>query len=99
MSSSRAATAAGRRWIVQPCPDPQKKSVHPKNHRGSLPVAEHVRNPERYLEDIIIHGTPESVIDQSAQLEEEIPLNDLLCAPLSHNTFTLFTEKVLPKFL
>ena len=44
-------------------------------------------------------GSPPSVADQLARLEEEIRLGYLLCAPLSHDTFTLFTEKVLPKFL
>ena len=96
---ARDIAAAGAQWMFKSFIDPEKKSVHPQSNPDSLPVAEQVRNPERYLEDIIIHGTPESVIDQIAQLEEEIPLNYLLCAPLSHNTFNLFTEYVLPKFL
>lgn len=54
---------------------------------------------ERYLEDVIIYGTPEAVTDQLKQLQEEIPLGYLLCAPLSHGTFMTFTEKVLPKLL
>jgi len=78
--------------------NPDKKSVHPAADTGSKPVTEAVRDPNRYLEDIIIHGTPESVTDQIQQLEEEMPLNYLLCAPLSHQTFNFFTEFVLPKF-
>ena len=54
---------------------------------------------ERYLNDVIIHGTPEAVGDKIEQLREEMFLDYLLCAPLSHGTFMLFTEKVLPRFL
>ena len=54
---------------------------------------------ERYLNDVIIHGTPEAVGDKIEQLREEMFLDYLLCAPLSHGTFMQFTEKVLPRFL
>ncbi|MBI2765180.1 MAG: LLM class flavin-dependent oxidoreductase [Chloroflexi bacterium] len=52
---------------------------------------------ERYVSDVIIKGTPEQVIDQLQQLREELPLEYLLCAPLSHDTFVQFTEKVVPR--
>jgi len=52
-----------------------------------------------YLDGIIIYGTPERVFDQLQQLQEEIWLDYLLCAPLSHSSFLLFTEKVLPRLL
>ncbi len=51
------------------------------------------------MNDVIIHGTPDAVIDQIEQLREEMFLDYLLCAPLSHKTFMLFTEKVLPRFI
>jgi alkanesulfonate monooxygenase SsuD/methylene tetrahydromethanopterin reductase-like flavin-dependent oxidoreductase (luciferase family) len=51
----------------------------------------------RYLDDVILHGTPEAVIDQILRLRDEIGLDYLLCAPLSHETFVLLTEKVLPR--
>jgi alkanesulfonate monooxygenase SsuD/methylene tetrahydromethanopterin reductase-like flavin-dependent oxidoreductase (luciferase family) len=55
-------------------------------------------NPvDRYVNETIIHGTPESVLDQVCRLREEIGLEYLLCAPLSHQSFLLFTEKVLPR--
>lgn len=57
------------------------------------------RDPGRYLQDVIIYGTPDDVVGQLARLEEEIHLGYLLCAPLSREIFTLLTEKVLPKFL
>lgn len=52
---------------------------------------------DRYLEDVVIYGTPERVVDRLLQLKEEVPLDYLMAAPLSHQSFLLFTEKVLPK--
>jgi hypothetical protein len=39
------------------------------------------------------------LFDQMQQLHEEIWLDYLLCAPLSHSSFLMFTEKVLPRLL
>jgi alkanesulfonate monooxygenase SsuD/methylene tetrahydromethanopterin reductase-like flavin-dependent oxidoreductase (luciferase family) len=52
---------------------------------------------ERYLDEVILHGTPETVGDRILALREEIGLDYLLCAPLSHETFVLLTERVLPR--
>jgi len=52
---------------------------------------------ERYVNDVIIHGTPESVLDQILALEDTASLNYLLCAPLSQESFTLITDTLLPK--
>jgi alkanesulfonate monooxygenase SsuD/methylene tetrahydromethanopterin reductase-like flavin-dependent oxidoreductase (luciferase family) len=58
------------------------------------------RDPvDRYVEDVILHGTPESVLDQIRALQETAALNYLLCAPLSQESFALITEKVLPKLV
>ena len=54
---------------------------------------------ERYMNDVIIHGSPERIVDTLAELRETIGLDYLMCAPLSHQSFTLFTEEVLPKLL
>ena len=51
------------------------------------------------MEDVILHGTPESVLDQIRALQETAALNYLLCAPLSQESFALITEKVLPKLV
>jgi alkanesulfonate monooxygenase SsuD/methylene tetrahydromethanopterin reductase-like flavin-dependent oxidoreductase (luciferase family) len=52
---------------------------------------------QRYVDEVVIHGTPEAVVDQIQRLREEIGLEYLMCAPFSHSSFMLFTEKVLPK--
>ena len=54
---------------------------------------------EHYMDDVIIHGSPERVVDTLRRLEEEIRLDYLLLSPLSDKTFELFTEKVLPHIL
>jgi hypothetical protein len=44
---------------------------------------------------VILYGTPDKVGDEILRLREEIGLDYLLCAPLSHQSFMLLTEKVL----
>jgi len=51
---------------------------------------------ERYVNDVILKGTPAEVIDQIARLKQEAQLNYLLCAPLSQESFELLTDVVLP---
>lgn len=43
------------------------------------------------------HGTHRDIEIKRAQ--ETLPLEYLMCAALSHSSFELFTEKVLPHFL
>jgi alkanesulfonate monooxygenase SsuD/methylene tetrahydromethanopterin reductase-like flavin-dependent oxidoreductase (luciferase family) len=58
------------------------------------------RDPiQRYVEDVIIHGTPSQVTDRVRELEGTIGLDYLLCAPLSHDSFMLFTRDVLPNLV
>jgi alkanesulfonate monooxygenase SsuD/methylene tetrahydromethanopterin reductase-like flavin-dependent oxidoreductase (luciferase family) len=59
---------------------------------GADPVA-------RYLDRVILHGTPEGVTEQIQRLREEIGLDYLLAAPLSHQSFTLLAEQVLPRLV
>lgn len=51
---------------------------------------------EHYMSDVIIHGSPERVVDELLRLEEEMPLDSLLLSSLSERTFELFTDRVLP---
>ena len=54
---------------------------------------------DHYLKDVVIHGSPERVVDTLQRLEEEMPLDYLLLSPLSEKTFGIFTERVLPHVL
>jgi len=50
-----------------------------------------------YVDSMVIHGTADRVVDQILRLKEEIHLDYMITAPLSHETFLTFTEQVLPK--
>ena len=64
---------------------------------GSGPPRD-ARDPvERYVADVVVWGTPDEVLDKLQELHETISLDYVMAAPLSHASFELFTEKVLPK--
>lgn len=50
-----------------------------------------------YLDDVMIHGTADSVADQILAFGAEIGMTYLMAAPLSRRSFHLLTEKVLPR--
>ena len=52
---------------------------------------------ERYVDEVIIHGSPAKVVDELKRLEEEVPLNYLLASILSHESFMLLTDEVIPR--
>ena len=54
---------------------------------------------DRYVEEVILHGTPESIVDQVLALKDSAQMNYLMCAPLSQESFDLLTDKVLPKLV
>jgi alkanesulfonate monooxygenase SsuD/methylene tetrahydromethanopterin reductase-like flavin-dependent oxidoreductase (luciferase family) len=81
---ARRVAYDGAKWTV---------GSYAKNlHSGVDPI-------ERYVNEVMIHGTPESVTNKLLELKAELPMNYLLAAPLSHESFMLFTEKVLPKLV
>ena len=54
---------------------------------------------ERYLNDVAIVGTASEVVDRFKQLESEIPMNYLMLAPMSQDTFLRLHKDVLPKLV
>jgi alkanesulfonate monooxygenase SsuD/methylene tetrahydromethanopterin reductase-like flavin-dependent oxidoreductase (luciferase family) len=52
---------------------------------------------EHYLNDVILHGSPARIVDQLQRLEQEMFLDYLMIAPLSAQSFALFTDEVLPR--
>src|SRR5215472_3351423 len=93
-SAGKAAAVArsGAEWILNSYLGPQHRPVIQQSFTpaGADPV-------RRYLDEVILHGTPEKVGDEILRLREQIGLDYLMCAPLSHQSFTLLTEKVLPR--
>jgi alkanesulfonate monooxygenase SsuD/methylene tetrahydromethanopterin reductase-like flavin-dependent oxidoreductase (luciferase family) len=51
---------------------------------------------ERYVNEVVIHGSPRRVADELLRLQEEIGLDYLLAAPLSHQSFLSLTDEVIP---
>jgi alkanesulfonate monooxygenase SsuD/methylene tetrahydromethanopterin reductase-like flavin-dependent oxidoreductase (luciferase family) len=93
-SAAKAEEVArrGAQWIVDSYFGAQHRPVGIND-----PAAAGGRDPvQRYLDEVIIHGTPEAVSDQILALRDEIGLDYLLAAPLSHESFTALTHKVLP---
>ena len=70
---------------------------------GRIPViaqnTEQADPVKRYVDQVMIHGSPAKVADQLVELRETIGLDYLMCAPLSHESFMRFTKEVLPKLL
>jgi alkanesulfonate monooxygenase SsuD/methylene tetrahydromethanopterin reductase-like flavin-dependent oxidoreductase (luciferase family) len=85
-------------WTVGAYANPSKSS----RLREQIPG--HERDPnvdpvERYLHDVAIVGTAAEVVDRFKELEAAIPMNYLMLAPMSQDTFVRFTRDVLPKLI
>ena len=91
---AEAIARNGAQWIVDSYFGLQHRPVRLAEHTPE--VADPV---QRYLDEVILHGTPDAVVDQVLRLREEIGLEYLLCAPLSYESFMLLTEKVLPRLI
>ena len=88
-AEAEAVARRGARWT--------SGAYIPKEELARFRGDERAIDPvEHYLNDVVIHGSPERVVDVLLRLEEEIPLGYLLLSPLSEKTFGLFTERVLP---
>ena len=76
----------GAKWLLDSYVDPK--------------ILSHSGDPlDWYVNSVVIHGTPERVIDRIARIREETGIEYIIGAPLSHETFLAFTDKVLPKLL
>jgi len=91
---AEAVARSGAQWIVDSYFGSQHRPVRLTEHTPE--VADPV---QRYLDEVIIHGTPDAVVEQILRLREEIGLEYLLAAPLSYESFALLTEKVLPRLV
>ena len=95
-SEAQEVARRGAGWIVGAYIGKAGNVFDPKGLAGD----QSPQNPvDRYLDGVVIYGTPESLVDQLQRLEQEMPLGYLMCAPLSHRSFELFTERVLPKLI
>ncbi|MFD8963922.1 LLM class flavin-dependent oxidoreductase [Streptomyces sp. NPDC059568] len=98
---ARRIAVRGAEWTVASMSDPSRRK-YSKGIRPAAPdQAERDRRSrvERYVDDVIIHGGPDRVAEQIRSLRADIGLHYLLCAPLSHSSFMLLTEEVIPKLV
>ena len=84
----------GAQWLVGSYINPTKAAT-----AAAVATARHADPIDYYLDGVVTYGSPERVLDEIHRLQEEMFLEYLLCAPLSHASFMLFTEKVLPRLL
>jgi luciferase family oxidoreductase group 1 len=99
-AEAREVARQGAAWTVGSYAGPKAGSFDLRSPAARAAGTEPAADPvERYLQGVILHGTPDRVAGELERLREELPLDSLMCAPLSHRTFELFTEKVLPRFL
>lgn len=92
MREAEEIARRGAQWLVDAYAGPQhQKSLQTARSYGGKEPAQY------YVDDVIIHGTPDSVRERIAELKETMNLNYLMCAPLSRETFRLLAEQVVPK--
>ncbi len=94
-SADKAREVARRvaQWTVASYVGPKHKDNVRQEQRtfgGKDPV-------DYYLDDVMVHGTPEMVVDQLQSFSSEIGMDYLMAAPMSGRSFRLLTDKVLPK--
>jgi alkanesulfonate monooxygenase SsuD/methylene tetrahydromethanopterin reductase-like flavin-dependent oxidoreductase (luciferase family) len=89
----------GAQWTVGAYANPAKRSIVSATATEAGPPGHQADPVSRYVDDVILWGSPARVADKLAELRETIDLRYLMCAPLSHSSFELFTEQILPKLL
>jgi alkanesulfonate monooxygenase SsuD/methylene tetrahydromethanopterin reductase-like flavin-dependent oxidoreductase (luciferase family) len=88
---AEAIARAGAEWTV---------GGYASGKQGGPPsLASPEERVEKYVNEVIIHGSPAKVVDQLKELEQDVGLDYLLASILSHDTFIKLTDDVLPKFL
>jgi alkanesulfonate monooxygenase SsuD/methylene tetrahydromethanopterin reductase-like flavin-dependent oxidoreductase (luciferase family) len=89
---ARAVAKRVAEWTIASYVGPKHDSVRQevRSFGGKDPV-------DYYLDDVMIHGTAESVVDQIRSFGEQIGMNYLMAAPMSGRSFRLLTDKVLPR--
>lgn len=89
---ARAVAKRVAEWTVASYVGPKHANVRQeaRDFGGKDPV-------DYYLDDVMIHGTAASVVDQIQSLGAEIGMTYLMAAPMSGRSFRLLTDKVLPR--
>jgi alkanesulfonate monooxygenase SsuD/methylene tetrahydromethanopterin reductase-like flavin-dependent oxidoreductase (luciferase family) len=86
---------AGAEWLVGSYMNPTK-ATRPTSPDQAILTMDRASKLQRYLDSVMIHGSPARVRAQLERLRDEAQLRYLMLAPLSHGSFTLFTDEVMP---
>lgn len=97
-SAAEQTAQAGAEWLTAEYMNAEKVSK-PGSADQAVLFMDREEKIRRYLDSVMIHGSPEKVVDQLLRLQQQMALEYLMCAPLSHKSFLQFTEKVMPRFL
>lgn len=93
---AREVARRGAEWTINSYLRPERWAAIVGGVPGGAPPQAPADPIGRYVNEVIIHGSPAKVIDEVLRLHEEIGLDYLLCAPLSQQSFLLLTHEVLP---
>ena len=85
---ARRVAESGAQWTTD---------SYAKNPLALKPEEGEIDPVQRYVDNVVLWGSPERVADLLIQYQEEKQLNYLLCAPLSSQTFQMFNDEVLPR--
>ncbi len=96
---AEAIARRGAGWMLGSYVGGAKAKVLPKGADAPMDARADIDPVDRYVDEVMIWGSPAKVIDELQELRETIPLQYLMAAPLSGTTFDLLTEKVLPSVL
>jgi alkanesulfonate monooxygenase SsuD/methylene tetrahydromethanopterin reductase-like flavin-dependent oxidoreductase (luciferase family) len=98
-SEAEQIARRGAAWTVGAYANPGRTAIGSGLTQEPAASAPAVDPVERYVNDVVLWGTPSELVDKVAELNETIGLGYLMCAPLSHSSFELFTEQVLPRLI
>jgi len=88
-AEAEAVARAGAEWTV---------GGYASGKQGGPPTAQDPgARVERYVNEVIVHGSPERVADQLLELQDSARIDYLLASLLSHETFMLLTDEVIPR--
>jgi alkanesulfonate monooxygenase SsuD/methylene tetrahydromethanopterin reductase-like flavin-dependent oxidoreductase (luciferase family) len=94
-AEAEAVARNGAQWTVGSYANKKTSANVKRMNYGE--AEEPLDRVQQYVDQVIIHGSPAKVIDELQRLEEEVPLNYLMAAPLSHESFVRLTDEVIPK--
>lgn len=92
-AEAEAVARRGAQWTLGAYASPSHRAVAP----AAGPPRPAIDPVARYVDDVIIWGTPAEVADRLLELGGSIGLDHLIAAPLSRASFDLLTAQVLPR--